>query len=107
MDKKRLKSIKLDRDHMNCLHCGGEFLHQEKVEVFKRKEYEKYGIYASIEDTNVNVDTNSDLVSTDNPSQYRDGVLIELQCESCQEKSKLAIFQHKGCTYFFTFLVDE
>ena len=89
--------------------CEGEYLHQERVDVFFREEDAESGMYSS---TTRNVTIVHDDMHTDmdkNPSHRRDGIAIYFTCEQChlgmnvadiedEEFHVLEIVQCKGNT---------
>jgi hypothetical protein len=91
-----------------CPHCGGNNLHQTNTTIYERGE--------DADKTRVMAQSGNEMVVTDfpsqdvlNPSRRRHGLIIEFWCESCHSGSddaetltnphRLAIFQHKGCTF--------
>jgi transcription elongation factor Elf1 len=82
---------------LRCPRCGGDYLHQGRVEVFHRK----------VEDgpwRGITVDRGVPIAdcSAPNPSERRQGLLIYFECEFCDLESSdlpLAIYQHKGRTF--------
>jgi hypothetical protein len=99
------REIRMSDGMLQCPRCTDHYLHQSDVMVFNRKEdAEKVHLTSVIKDepmvTVADVDNNTSL----NPSGRRQGLLIDFRCESCdgENKSKvtLAIYQHKGSTYF-------
>lgn len=81
---------------LKCPACGGSFLHHKKVEIFEREEDEETGLHIKIE--NGLAETGTDLKG--NPSRRRNGLTIQFQCETCENKPVLSISQHKGNTFF-------
>jgi len=87
-----------------CPNCGGNNLHQDKVETFDRAE-DEYGV--QIRTTSCGGRTIIDRDMTMNPSPRRNGLRIHFECESgmTEEGKKstcapvLNIYQHKGTTY--------
>ena len=75
--------------------CGAEYLHQEAVEVFSRKEDDQ-ATAVVIDQYTGSVDS----VTSTNPSDRRHGIRIRFSCEEggCEDAS-LVIFQHKGQTF--------
>ncbi len=92
-------------DMVCCPSCQEPLLHQNEVEVFDRDEDAREGQHVHItnrdapmnESTPTQVTVDTKLVG--NPSIRRQGIAITLWCESCQGRSTLLIYQHKGCTY--------
>ncbi|HEX3861073.1 MAG TPA: hypothetical protein VHY35_05220 [Stellaceae bacterium] len=88
----------LSRDGvLRCPNCGGEYLHEKRVEVFHRSQEDGpwYGI--TIENGTALADC-----SAPNPSYRRDGLLIFFECELCALETAdipLAVYQHKGRTF--------
>ena len=88
--------IEFNDSALICPNCGNDNLHQNKVKVFFRdEEYSKTGefIECSKQDT-------IPICNEDNPSPKSDGLLIQFSCEMCSSDPELAIYQHKGNTYF-------
>jgi hypothetical protein len=81
---------------IGCSGCGEINLHHGKVEVFERNEDAENGIHVTVRGMKAIVD--NDL--SGNPSIRRDGVKISFWCEHCDKTTVLAIFQHKGTTYY-------
>lgn len=102
------EGIKMFDGMLTCPRCKDHYLHQTDVMVFNRREdAEKVHLTSVVKDrltamvTVADVDNDTSL----NPSSRRHGLLIDFACESCdgeENKSKvtLAIYQHKGSTYF-------
>jgi hypothetical protein len=83
-----------DDDQLSCEHCGGQYLHQFKVEVFFRNEDAEEGIHVQIDASQLLADAKM----AGCPSLRRDGVRILLYCEECIQVTALTISQHKGIT---------
>lgn len=87
-----------------CEHCGASTIHFIGVEVFARRDSEDSGAhtYAAMcdgvlrepEDQLIRTIVDGDMEN--NPSDYRDGVLIHYDCEQCGKLSTLALQQYKG-----------
>lgn len=107
------KFLTLDRDILTCPHCANEQLHQSKIEVFLNlenwensqniKPCSHISIGNFVEqpedgfdrfDNNLVIDDNM----KNNPSSYRQGLLVHFNCEECCKHSVLSISQHKGAT---------
>jgi hypothetical protein len=91
------KSISLYQSMvLECPKCKGIHLHQKKVSTFWRTEDSKTGtrVRSHFLDTIVDNDM------TGNPAPRRNGILINFDCEECDAKPILAIYQHWGNTYF-------
>ena len=108
-----LRPIVIDNDDWlnECPDCGGNNLHQGSVTIFNHDgsdiEWdEKTGDYKHAMRTRVthvmadNTITTARVPpeATNNLSLDRNGLLIEFWCEGCENKPKLAIYQHKGTT---------
>jgi|WetSurMetagenome_2_1015567.scaffolds.fasta_scaffold700606_2 hypothetical protein len=78
-----------------CPSCGGDNLHQVRVEVFEREEDKQTGVHADVVRDSVHIDTEM----AGNPSKRRQGTKISFTCEGCDEAMILSIEQHKGTTY--------
>lgn len=83
-----------DRAVLTCPHCGGEQMHQLRVEVFFRDEDADHGLYAGIGGDSKMVITGTQM--TGNPSPRRDGIRVYYSCEHCPKTSALILSQHKG-----------
>ncbi len=79
-----------------CPHCGFDFLHQEKVEVWFRDEDADMALHTICGEGITFFTEDSSL---GNPSPRRDGIVVSFFCESCDAKSHLMIYQHKGQTF--------
>jgi hypothetical protein len=79
-----------------CPCCGDSVLHQVSAKVFFRDEDKQ-------EDTRVSIKRNhvTKAFNGENPSNHRDGLRIQFECEQCEGEPELAIVQHKGSTYMF------
>lgn len=80
-----------------CPSCGGENLHHDAVDVyFRNHEDAPEGMFIRCAD-----DTSIKSISPEgNPSYRRNGLVISFWCETCDDKSQLAIQQHKGTTFY-------
>jgi len=87
--------VKYDQG-LECPSCKGPNLHQHKVSVFWRANAESSDGYESF----ISTKQGREFLNKDNPSRDRDGLLIEFICEGCDADPELAIYQHKGITYF-------
>ena len=84
---------------LKCPSCGNDNLHQIKTEVFERcEDVIKEAEVKHITITRREVTTDADFSRC--PSPRRHGLLIDFNCEHCPYISTLAIYQHKGSTYF-------
>ena len=89
-----------------CEECGGEYLHQEKIEIFERSEDSSHGLKVTTQNNGQCVLSQS---MAENPSPRRQGVRIIFSCEFCPSDGDpcvggklttvLEIIQHKGGTY--------
>ena|SRR5215831_17348720 len=82
-------------DPLECPHCGQDYLHQGKVEIFNRDEDAEEGFHVVVKGRSVEVDENL----TGNPSLRRQGIKIHMECENCEAEVTLNILQHKGQTH--------
>lgn len=83
---------------LKCADCGGNFLHQFRVQVFNReREDAKTGLRIDVV-YGKPLETSKD-TEHGNPSDRRDGIRIYFNCENCPHISVLAIYQHKGTEY--------
>ena len=76
-----------------CPHCGSEYMHHVKIDIFERDEDDKEGINICIKK-----DVHIDKCLTKNPSNRRNGLIIHFDCEGCHKKTALNFAQHKGKT---------
>ena len=85
---------------ITCPLCGGGCLHHGVVHVFTRLVEDKPDSFHTIHDP-FGV-TYPAIAEGENPSPRRNGLYIEMSCETCSDtpRMKLAIFQHKGVRYF-------
>jgi len=79
---------------VQCPRCGGEYLHQHRVEVWDREEDASEGHHVQVFGGKVTVDGRMDR----NPSPRRDGASVFFFCEKCTAEPRLDIFQHCGQT---------
>ena len=87
------------QDKLECPFCGGDFLHQIKVDVFERWEDQTtvFHVHTNMEQTVKSQIVNNE--RSNNPSLRRHAVSITFECEECSKKPILCLIQHKGCTY--------
>jgi len=84
-----------------CPFCDMEYLHQGRVEIYSRDDEDAPSCMISIEpDGGVEKRPADATWSILNPSERRQGLFICFECEGCSNAPKLAIFQHKGQTFF-------
>lgn len=84
-----------EHNELLCPKCRGNYLHQGKVVVFNpEKEDAKEGVKVVVAGLTVAVGPELE----GNPSPRRQGLLIEFECEECEEDFVMAIAQHKGNT---------
>ncbi len=85
-----------------CAHCGDEYVRHTKVQIFERQEgkQEKFHL---IVDQEIHLDYNM----TDNPSCSRNGLIVHLRCENCNELSLLKLEQHEGRTFLTATIGDR
>jgi hypothetical protein len=77
-----------------CPSCGGNYLRHGSVHIYDRREDSRTGVHIAVTGANVSMDGEMKA----NPSDRREGLLIEFHCEECKANPVLAISQHKGCT---------
>lgn len=88
-----------------CPACGSNYLHHGRVEVFCREQEDsKTGKHVTVEP---NGWVNTDKALANNPSKRRDGMLIHFECEECDVKTVLAVYQHKGATFLASGFATE
>ena len=82
-----------------CPQCEGNNLHQRSVRAF----------FPDVEGSETREGTcthvthgasESDRDMEDNPSYEREGLSVVFECETCDNASSLAIYQHEGLTLF-------
>ena len=84
-----------DCNILECPACGGENLHQERVDSWFREEDATHGLHTSaMKDGGCFVLPQMH----GNPSSRRDGLTITFSCENCEDLPTLSIVQHKGLT---------
>jgi len=83
---------------LKCPSCGGDFLHQIKVDVFERDEDDQKVLHVQVGESKIvkSIVVNNDI--SGNPSLRRHGLTISFRCETCEDKPKLDFAQHKGST---------
>ena len=99
------KEVKFDEQRKQlgnmliCPHCGCHVLRHGTVIVFNRDE--------DAEITQVTTANNGqskmELLPSEtcgNPSYRQDGLTIDFRCKKCENSSELAIYHHKGMTFF-------
>ena len=85
------------RDNVfHCPHCGKQYLHHYRVDVFECDEDEETGLHVRV-DRDKRLVCDSDL--RQNPSARRHGLTVRFQCEICAGYCALEISQHKGNTF--------
>jgi hypothetical protein len=107
-----LKPLELDRDWLNiCPYCRGNNLHQGDVSIYHSDnsayEYVEGGKHRYVPRTRVthvladNTITSASVPpdATNGPGRDGLGLRVEFWCETCEEKPRLAMFQHKGITF--------
>lgn len=75
--------------------CGGEYMHQERVNVFNPRIEDDAGCHVMVDGPLVQVDRSME----GNPSDERRGLTIEFWCEDCHEISVLSFTMSQGHTY--------
>lgn len=80
-----------------CPFCGFAYLHHRKISIFERREDADKGLHVVVDGESVKVDTDIKR----NPSERRNGLSIQFECEGCSEKPVLTLVQHKGNTYLY------
>jgi len=78
-----------------CAHCGGDYTHHTRIDVYERIEDAEEGIHVCVDRGKVWGDDDMH----GNPSGRRTGVTVTYYCEHCDHESVLKIAQHKGGTY--------
>lgn len=78
-----------------CPSCGGNYLHQRRVEVFERGEDSNIGLHVTVANMKMEVDNELH----DNPSARRHGLKIIFSCETCKAEPVMTVAQHKGQTF--------
>jgi uncharacterized protein (DUF983 family) len=102
-------SINMDGDTLRCPQCGENYLHHRNTTIFERSEDDKLTtvIAQSEHEAHISKFPSAD---TCNPSDRRNGIIIEFECEHCHydygdaspeltNRFRLAIIQHKGNTF--------
>ena len=90
---------------LHCPQCRCNNLHQRNTTIFERPEDARTTIVIAQNGDSVQA-TEFPSNDTCNPSERRQGLIIEFRCESCHSGEsdaiplhRLAILQHKGYTY--------
>lgn len=115
MDGTFLKPLQISQGDWldECPYCKGNNLHQGTISVYNpdapRIEWnmdpgatQKYTLMTRVThvfDNGTVTTARVERSATNNPSQEREGLLVEFYCETCDNKPTLAIFQHKGTTF--------
>ena len=82
-----------------CPHCGSSYLHHGTVRVFDRSEDQETVYRTTVSGLPVSVMIEAvPNRGSGNPSNRRDGITIEFDCEECGKVSLLGIAQIKGLT---------
>jgi len=84
-------------EQIYCAHCGGESTHQRVLLWFRGGEDQERQEVDIIR-LGSGHKAIKDVTSHHNPSARRDGIMIGIQCESCEEWTALTVVQHKGAT---------
>lgn len=82
---------------LGCPNCKGYNMHHMRARVSFRTEDSNEGTYVDIAEGVV--DTRHTQLY--NPSARRSGLLIDFWCEDCDERSLLALAQHKGLSLMY------
>lgn len=80
---------------VHCAACGHPNTHQGRVTVYDPDHENTADGVTVIVQASQAVMTSG---TTGNPSRRRQGLVIDIHCEYCDEVSRLAIYQHKGFT---------
>jgi hypothetical protein len=92
-------SVFLDAEILQCPHCSGDNLHHGDVSVFTRAEDDEMVMATHVMGSpQVTMTSRIKNADSQNPSSRRHGMVIEFECETCDNRPKLAIIQHKGST---------
>lgn len=84
--------------------CEGEYLHHSGVSVYRREEDAETGLHVFVDYEGESMIVDSNMSGL--PPTRRDGVCIDFWCEDCSEKTRLYIYQNKGCTYTQRHLIE-
>lgn len=116
MKKLDLSTLPIFADYGNnlvCPNCGNGFLHHRAACITHRAEDEKTGravVIQGISDLGNDIPfalrVQDEANMAFNPSPRRGGILIEFDCECCNARPQLGIYQHKGCTVVEWFDID-
>jgi hypothetical protein len=80
-----------------CPNCGDTYLHQGAVHIFTRDlEDASTGTLVMSEGFGATIESKA--LMANNPSRRRDGLAIDMDCESCGPVGRLTVYQHKGET---------
>lgn len=86
---------------LECPNCGSDWLHQQRVSVFRRHtEDDERGLAVTV-DADERLATVGEKTSREygNPSARRGGIRIQFSCEECSPgtaRYELVLKQHKG-----------
>lgn len=92
-------------DGLDCPSCGGNYLHHVGLAYFSRAEDAKRGDSVLLsnaldgDERQFYCSHISNAAMNDCPSPRRHGMSIFFECEDCESKLSLFIFQHKGQTF--------
>ena len=113
---KKIEALRSLIDGLICPYCGNGFLHHRAVCITHRTEDEKPGRQVFIQgisdledDMPFALSVHDEANMAYNPSPRRGGILIEFDCECCDAKPELGIYQHKGRTvveWFFIYSLE-
>ena len=104
-----IKSINMDGDTLRCPQCSENYLHHRNTTIFERSEDDKLTTVIAQSEHEAQV-SRFPSADTCNPSDRRNGIIIEFECEHCHydygdaspeltNRFRLAIIQHKGNTF--------
>jgi RNase P subunit RPR2 len=86
-----------------CEHCGFNYTHLFKTEIFSRSEDAEMGDHMIFKGfAEIESELHFDHSLSGNPSSRRSGVSLFFNCENCDYITRLNISQHKGVTIIDT-----
>lgn len=88
----------MEKETLECPHCGGIYLHQIRATVYEREEDADQTVVTEVTRDGANV-TTFPSHSSGNPSDRRQGLAITFMCEGCSAEPELAFERHKGETF--------
>jgi hypothetical protein len=99
--REKVKMLSCSNDGLSellCPRCGEANLHQGRVMVLDPIEDEEVTV-VTVVDGGLSATYPLPSKEVSNPSDRRDGIVIDFGCENCRGALELTIAQHKGATH--------